>query len=420
MSYDIRYSLINTFKSIDQWRSNVLTNMGSALTPGFKVIRTEFGHNVSVQNTGTPHSATSNAGSRPGVQTAVGHLYVARTQVRLEDTVTNRLREGKLENGATDLSIAGSANTFFAVAESTVPGSRVFLTRGGDFHWKLEKGPGGEQRYRLQTSNGLYVLRNVDFDSQSMTVSDNSALKKADVTKADDYKKLLDFFTKLGWPKSTQNNYLAQFDKTPQQTTAWADFIKKFVDPGLITADAHQTTNPADPNNPIINTDDFLDPGVMRDAILGSDGNTTSNHTVDDEAKCGSDLRGLVLPGSGNENQYTSKGPSHIALVKVADASFLQTSSYGSAIYEVPKVYRQGLQVSNNQRVMNETANVSPFNVTERGIRVVGHMLEMPNTSEIISQMNQEQEVTNFVYKNLSQMLTDYNKSVDDLLGLIK
>jgi hypothetical protein len=47
-------------------------------------------------------------------------------------------------------------------------------------------------------------------------------------------------------------------------------------------------------------------------------------------------------------------------------------------------------------------------------------MLDAPDSAEIISKMNQESEVTNFIYKNLSQLLTDYNKNIDDLMGLIK
>ncbi|HBN07603.1 MAG TPA: hypothetical protein DD435_02800 [Cyanobacteria bacterium UBA8530] len=411
MSYDIRYSLINTFKAVDQWRANVLLNMGSAATPGFKMVKTDFGHNVSVQTSSQGIGPGSGAGSRPSVQTAVGHLYVSRTEVQLDDTITGRVRQGKADGSAGDLAIAGSPNSFFAVAESTNPGSRVFLTRGGDFEFKLEKGADGKDRFRLKTKSGLYVLRNVDFDPTAMTVTDNNKIKNGSAT----YPQLLDFYNKLGWPRNTQKNYLADFDKTPTDTPAFRDFMKNFADAGIITANARRDDNPADPDHPIIHNEDFTNPAVMRDAVM-----ERSDHTVDDKAADPYDIRGLVLAGVGNENQYTGKGPSHVAVVRVADASFLQMSSWGSSVFEIPKVYRNGISVSNNQKLLNETSTSSPVNVTERGIRIIGHMLDAPDSAEIISKMNQESEVTNFIYKNLSQLLTDYNKNIDDLLGLIR
>lgn len=412
MSYDIRYSLINTFKAVDQWRSNVLLNMGSALTPGFKVVKTEFGHNVSVQNTVIGHGPNSGVGSRPGVQTAVGELYVARTQIRLDDNVTGTVRSS---NGAAaaagDLAIAGSANSFFAVAESLNPGSRVFLTRGGDFDFKLEKDANGVDRYRLKSKSGLYVLRNVDFDSSKMTVTDNRTIKDGTAT----YNQLIDFYSKLGWPSSGQKNYLSQFDTTPSNTQAFRDFMKNFADAGIVTSDPRLDANPADPSNPTPRLGDYTDPSVMRDAVMGK-----SDHTNNQAANDLYDIRGLILPGKDNANEYTGKGPSHVAVVRVADPSYLQISSWGSQIYEIPKVFRQGLSVSNAQKLLNESVGTSPFNATERGVRVVGHLLDTPDTVTIMSQMNQESEVTNFVYKNLSQLLTDYNKNIDDLLGLIR
>lgn len=407
MSYDIRYSLINTFKSVDKWRQNIMYNMSGVMTPGFKPVRTNLGHTASVSSQGAPQSARSTLGARPAPQVAVGHLEINGTTVELTDEVTSKIRNSNtVADGSTDMAIAGSANAFFAVAESLQEGSRVFLTRGGNFQFKKMVVNGVEKQY-LTTSNGLFVLRNVDVDSATMTVRDNSK----HITATSTNEQLVNFYNQLGWPPSTQTNYTNTFGVKPGDAN-FKNFILNFTQPGIITAPPTMVDDGT--GNLVPRESDYTDPSVMRDAIFGRGDHT--NGADDSEAY---ELRGLVLSGEGNANQYTGRGPSHMAVVTIPDPAALKVSAYGTATYEVPQVNRAGIQVASNQQLLNATSSINSTNITERGVRIVGHLLETPEASALLSKLSQESEVANFVYKNLSQMLTDYNSSLDELFKLV-
>lgn len=407
MSYDMRYSLINTFKSVDKWRQNIMYNMSGVMTPGFKPLRTDLGHKVSVSSQSAPQSAKSTTGARPAPQVAVGHLEINRTTVELTDEVTSKIRNSNtVADGSTDMAIAGSANAFFAVSESLQQGSRVFLTRGGNFQFRKMTVNGVEKQY-LTTSNGMFVLRNVDVDTAKMTVKDNTKTINATSTS----EQLTNFYNELGWPPSTQTNYTSTFGVKPGDAN-FKSFILNFAAPGIMTS---PPTMVDDGNgNMIPNEADYTNPAVMRDAIFGR-----GDHTNGADNTEAYELRGLVLSGEGNENQYTGRGPSHMAVITIPDPAALQVSAYGTATYEVPQVNRAGIQVSSNQKLLNATGTINSTNITERGVRIVGHLLETPEASSLLSKLSQESEVANFVYKNLSQMLTDYNSSLDELFKLV-
>ena len=163
MGSDIRYSLINSFKAIDDWRANILFNMMGTTIPGFKNRDVNLELNSGDRLIFSGQAANASQGVRMAATDSNPELVVAgKTFATNQDNL-----DFGAGNPSTHLGIIG--NGYFAVAEGFGPGSRVFFTRDGSFSWKQVGNINGVPQYKLVNEQGLYVLRAQDISVDPKT-----------------------------------------------------------------------------------------------------------------------------------------------------------------------------------------------------------------------------------------------------------
>lgn len=353
MGSDLRYNLINSFRTIDTWRANIIFNMLGSITPGFKKRELVMGIKPGDASLRVGESQSATRGSTPSAIASNSELIIQG--YRIVPTQVKPTREQGSSASPTHLSVVGDG--FFAVAESDSPGARIFFTRDGSFHWKQTGtiNVGGNQvpRYQLVNEQGLIVLRakDIDFDVNTGSTKLRSATDPA--------RDPVGMVLSQASPPGERDGYFKDATKTLPGIVKGVLGQHKLGD--ITGVDDSQIFNPADPNAYIKRAD---------------------NHDSD------------------------------LAIVKLPGASRLVTSSYGGQIYEAPLAARQGIVLASlSEWFVKEGANAP---------HVLPMSLESLDARGMLDQLNIENETANFVYKNLSTFMQDYNKGIDDLLSIIR
>lgn len=340
MGSDLRYSLINSFRSIDDWRANVIFNMFGSVTPGFKRRDIFLGVKAGQVDLTSPEAGNANIGMRAGARGGNSELSVDSYKLTVLQSKPSK------DEYPTHLSITGDG--FFAVAESLSPGARIFYTRDGSFGWKRTgQATDGSPIYNLVNNQGMYVLRMKD----------------------------IDFNGKTGVMK-----------------------LKGSERPGMVL-----TKGQLPPGRS--NDGYFEDVGQNKPSgILGLLGSGKSDAPV-------SQMSQSQIDAAFNDLSSTAYN-SDLAIVKIPGSSNLVPSSYGGQIYEAPLNARQGI-VPNSLRewFLDEKGNAP---------HILPYSLEYLDSQAELRQLEVQSQLANFVYQNLSTFMQDYNKSQDDLLGLVK
>jgi len=341
---DLRYNLINSFRSIDTWRANIVFNMFGSVTPGFKKRDIFLGVKSGEVGLQAAEAQGGNRGSRAGAYGANSELTV--NGYKLAPTQNQPTREQGAGASNTHLSIMGDG--FFAVAESLSPNARIFFTRDGSFQWRqrgtVKVGNNNVPVYNLVNNQGLFVLRSQDI----------------------------------------------AFDPTTGQMRLKVDSDVLNNPPGLVMRKG-------------LERDGFFSdaaktvPGRIKGLLGESRGGDLSS--VDDSQL-------PQLAGQFSDNN------SDLAIVKIPAAADLVASSYGGEIYEAPLDARRGIVPDSLRNWYFREGASSPH--------VLPQSLEFLDQRGTLDQLNIENETANFVYRNLSTFLQDYNKGIDDLLGIVR
>ncbi len=353
MGSDLRYNLINSFRSIDTWRANIIFNMLGSITPGFKKREIVMGIKPGDASLRTGEAQSATHGSTPAAIGSNSELIIRG--YKIVPAQVKPTREQGSTASPTHLSIVGDG--FFAVAESDSPGARIFFTRNGSFHWKQtgSVNVGGTQvpRYQLVNDQGLIVLRKQDIDFD--VASGATKLRTSSNPATDPIGMVLSQAS----PPGERDGYFKDATKTL--------------------------------------------PGIIK-GVLG-------NHKQGDI----SGVDDAEIFNGANPNAYIRRDDNHdsdLAIVKLPAASRLATSSYGGEIYEAPITARQGIVVDSLRGWFSKEGVNAPH--------ILPMSLESLDARGMLDQLNIESETANFVYRNLSTFMQDYNKGIDDLLGIIR
>lgn len=342
MGSDLRYNLINSFRSIDQWRANVVFNMLGVNTPGFKKRDIALGVKSSDSLLIAGQAPNSQQGAQMGVSTSSSELIVQGYRLSTKRD-TPSFNAGK---PSTSLSILGDG--YFAVAESLSPGARVFFTRDGSFSWKKVGEEAGAPRYQLVNDQGLYVMRAQDLETDKN--SGRIKLKNAGDATADPP---LGMFLSRSAPGNRDGEFIDASRTVPGRIT------------GLLGEMQYQgdLTN-ADP--------------VALAAFYGR----ATDHD------------------------------SSIAIVRIPNAPALLVSSYGAQIYDVPAFGRSGVTFD----------SLAGWHAREGidGPHILPCSIEEPDSRGLLQIIEQESLVANYVFQNLSTFMQDYNKGIDELMGIVR
>jgi hypothetical protein len=336
---DLRYSLINTFSAIDQFRANILFNLQGAAQPGFNKKNTQLALNSAPVTIRHAEAGGPNTGGKVAIAAGPSELRMGQTSLDFaQGTIGQRV--GQL----TALAINGEG--FFVVAESLQAGARVFLTRDGSFVWRdttpADKKKDKFKQFHLSSRSGLFVLRAQDVDLDPSSPN----------------------FMRLR---------VSALD-TP---------------PGLMTnSDFDRDATRLLPAGASAKTGDWV-PDRLR-GVIGFEGDPFK---MTDEAK---------------KNELNNN--SDIALVRVPLRQFLKESSFGATVYETNISTRAGI-VGKSYRA---------WRAADDGVQIQSESAETPDFTAIQTEANIQSDVANFVFKNLRDMLDNYNRSIDDLLGLIR
>jgi len=338
---DLRYSLINTFSAIDQFRSNILFNLQGASQPGFNKKNTQLALNSSPVTIRQAEAGGVQTGTKSAISAGPSELRIGQSSLAFaQGTIGQRV--GQL----TSLAVNGEG--FFAVAESLQHGARVFLTRDGSFVWKdttpADKKQSKFKQFHLTSRSGLFVLRAQDID-----------------------------------------------------------------------------LNPASPNFMRLKQD-VLDspPGMMVNSEDGGDRDATRLVPAGSSAKTGDwipdRIRGVIgfegdpFKMTEEAKKNTANNNSNIALLRVPLKEFLKESSFGATVYETNITTRAGIIGK----------SYAAWRAAGDGVQIQSESAETPDFTAIQTEANIQSDVANFVFKNLRDMLDNYNRSIDDLLGLIR
>ncbi|MEB3298120.1 MAG: hypothetical protein VKO21_01360 [Candidatus Sericytochromatia bacterium] len=183
----------------------------------------------------------------------------------------------------------------------------------------------------------------------------------------------------------------------------------------------------SDPDNPGFMRVKQLPPGVQpgmmtstafqRDAILKG---PTGSDPLKDALQWEPDrIRGVIgftgdpFTMGPQEKANPLNNNSALAIVKVPSQSTLSESAFGGAIYETSIANRGGITVESYGARRAKGAG-GDF------LEVQSESLEQPDFNSIERESNITLDVANFVYKNLTKMLDDYNSSLDQLINLVK
>lgn len=342
MGSDLRYNLINSFRTIDLWRANILFNMGGVTVPGFRKRDITLGVKSSDTLLIASQAPNSQQGSQLGVKASSSELVVQGYRLSTKQYKPN-FQAGNL---ATNLSIVGEG--FFAVAESLSPGARVFYTRDGSFSWKKVGEEAGVPRYQLVNSQGLYVMRAQDLELDKNT--GRIKLKSAAAANADPP---LGLFLSRSAPGQRDGEF------TDASRTI----------PGRITG------------------------------LLG-------------ETQYQGDLSKLDAAQLARFYNMPTDHDSSIAIVKIPNAPALTVSSYGAQIFDIPAFARSGVTVDSLAGWHAREGAASPH--------LLPYSLEEPDSRGMLQLLEQESLAANYVFQNLSTFMQDYNKGIDELLGIIR
>lgn len=383
MATDFRYSLINTFRAIDSWRNNILFNLGGAEVQSFKVLNTDLELNVSMQSIQAGIPGSANRGSTLPVQVPTSELKIQGTSFAFtQGTIQN------VPGQPVNLAIQGDG--FFAVAESLQPGARVFLTRAGNFHWEetdqldpnARTNPNGFKRFNLVNDQGLFVLRAQDIDPTTMRL------------------------------KNTIPGGVAGMMVEGQQGGPW-----NLRDAGPTLVQGNPPTGTLDPNQlganwgPDATGSGFQIWGIPQSFVNGSTA-----------------LNGAALPNPGDSNSDQQKATdfrngliqgqfqagSSLAIVRVPLKDGLTPSSYGATTYDISLGSRPGISVLSYQQLAGAGPNRDP------NFRVYSFAAEQTNQVTLLQDMQFQEDQANQVFKELNQMLTDFNNNMDQLFNLVK
>ncbi len=346
MGFDLRYNFINTFRSVDAWRNNILLNAQGGLLPGFKQRRTVLGMQQSSFQMDPGSAGTANSGGRAPMGLTAGELTIQRTALQH--------RQDPLKSAEGNLASLGiQGNGFFAVAESLNPGARVLMTRDGSFNWKVTGlDENSNPRYQLVNGQGLYVLRAGDIETNSSS----------------------------------------------------PNFMKVRRLPPIGAVDGNG--NPLAP-------EETGPPGMLgsRDGILDSANDPRSNP-----------LKGVPSYVTGNDGKeaLTSSGGnvSQLAILRVPNQADLNISSFGPTIYNFSLNTLGGSTVRTLSQLYDEVSNATMNPNGE--FPVVGNRVEQVDAQVALQLSIIENQTADFVFKNLSTMLQEYNNSQDQLINLIK
>ncbi|HEY9897783.1 MAG TPA: hypothetical protein V6D00_01260 [Pantanalinema sp.] len=348
MGSDLRYNLINSFRSIDAWRANIVHNMMGSVTPGFKKRDIFLGVKSGNVDMSTGIPLNSGRGSQAGAQSYNSELIVQG--YKISPAASKPSREQDANATATHLSIVGDG--FFAVAESKAAGARVFFTRNGSFTWKqtgtVEVSGTKVPIYNLVNPQGLLVLRQQD---------------------------------------------IAVDPATGQTKVAKPPMVNGVEEPvGMVMSAAYP----------------FERDGYFTDASKATPGRIKG---LIGESVSG-DISGLndgqLVPFYSDRKDHDSD----LAVVKIPGAANLVTSGYGSEVYAAPVNARQGIVADSVRGWFRREGVNAPH--------VLPQSLEYMDAQSTLRQLEIESESANFVYRNLSTFLQDYNKAMDDLLGIVR
>jgi len=163
-------------------------------------------------------------------------------------------------------------------------------------------------------------------------------------------------------------------------------------------------------------------PGMMtstsyqRDATLagpaGSDPRTDALQWQPDRLRGIIGFTGDPFDMTPGERANPLNNNSALAIVKVPSQGTLTDSAFGGAIYET--------NISNRAGITIESYAARRAKGGEGFIEVQSETLEQPDFNSIERESNITLDVANFVYKNLTKMLDDYNNSIDQLINLVK
>ncbi len=349
MGTDLRYSLINSFRSIDTLRANQAFNLLGSFVPGFRPRDISMGMIATDQTLSSNEPAARRAppgtdtparsrGTRVGVTVTDYELSVVGYRQR---TVTST--PTRTQGSNTSLSIIGEG--FFAVSDGLSEGSKVYFTRNGRFAWKAVGSLNGDPVYRLVNDQGLFVLRAKDIRVNSNTgVSEVAAIDKAELP--------------LG-------NGMAMV-RGNDRNGAFTDTLQTF-------------------------------PGRIRGLIGESEGGDMSKVANDALPRYFSDPK-------DNESQ--------LAIVKVPGSAQLVNSSFGPEVLSLPPAGGRGVLVASVDTWFRREGAGAP--------KVLPDSLEFLDQKALQDRIVIENEAANFVYRTLSTFLQDYNRSIDDLLGIIR
>lgn len=344
MGFDLRYNFINTFRTVDNWRNNILLNAQGGLLPGFKQRRTHLGMQQAAFHLDPGAPGRANLGARAPLSMTAGELTIQRTALQhRQDPLMSA------DGSFTTLGIQGDG--FFAVAESLSPGARVMLTRDGSFHWKqtgVRKNAAGEDEpiFHLVNSQGLYALRAGDIEALE---GDKS------------------FMTIRRLP-SPDTQGIPDEKKGPPGMISYRD--------GTVTA-----------------TD--LDPR-------------------------GKFIKGIAtyrINSEGTENLEFDGQTSQLAIIRVPNQADLNISSFGPTVYNFSLSTLAGSTV---RTVTDYYREVNPGMSLNGTFPVVGNRLEQADAQVSLQLAILENQTADFVFKNLSTMLQEYNNAQDQLLNLIR
>ncbi|MBI6547147.1 MAG: hypothetical protein HY692_10160 [Cyanobacteria bacterium NC_groundwater_1444_Ag_S-0.65um_54_12] len=110
------------------------------------------------------------------------------------------------------------------------------------------------------------------------------------------------------------------------------------------------------------------------------------------------------------QKRHPLNSNSDIAIMRVPLKEFLQESSFGATIYETNIATRAGIVGKSYFEWVR----------AKDSLEVQSESIENPDFTSIQVEANIQSEVANFVFKNLRDMLDNYNRSLDDLLGLVR
>ena len=348
MGFDLRYNFINTFRTVDAWRNNILLNAQGGLMPGFKQRKTHLGMQQSSFEIDPGSAGNASIGGRAPKNLTAGELTIQRTALQhRQDPLKSA--DGNLAN----LGIQG--NGFFAVAESLNPGARVMLTRDGSFTWKQTGIDEATKTpvYQLVNGQGLFVLRAGDIE------------------------------TNPGSP-----NFMK---------------VRRLPPKGAVDGNGNQL--PWEETGP---------PGMLgsRDGILD---------TANDPR--GNPLKGIpTYVTTGGQETLTPPADgnvSQLAILRVPNQADLNISSFGPTTYNFSLSTLAGSTVRTAAQFYQEVGNTT-FDPNKGAFPVVGNRIEQVDAQVALQLSILENQTADFVFKNLSTMLQEYNNSQDQLLNLIR